>query len=62
MTITAKLRHETHLDHEMREYYQARIKPFPKKTYIAHIAPDKKWAHPDHPKNIESIFKKYPFA
>ena len=26
MTITAKLRHETHLDHEMREYYAARDK------------------------------------
>ena len=28
MTISKKLRHETHLDHEMREYYQAKIKGF----------------------------------
>ena len=28
MTISAKLKHETHLDHEMREYYQARIKGY----------------------------------
>ena len=30
MTISAKLKYETshHLDHEMREYYQARIKGY----------------------------------
>ena len=41
MTISAKLKHETHLDHEMREYYQARIKGFIKpsieKEYIAKL-------------------------